>query len=92
LRYTRASYGLKQQKGSAEFFILFAQGKAQDVQHISGAESLRSARGELSHAPFRVPFADNGSEKIVRRGILSCSTYTTPNCTFVFLLPSNAKK
>ena len=37
-------------------------------------------------------FPDNGREKVVRRGILSCSQYTAPSCSFVFLLPENTKK
>jgi len=39
----------------------------------------------LLKTPFDVRFPDEGPEKIVRRGILSCSSYGTPSCQFVFL-------
>jgi tetratricopeptide (TPR) repeat protein len=83
---------LSKQQGSAEFFVLLSAGKAEDVQFISGAESLRGAGAALLQARFDFPFPDQEPEKLVRRGILSCSQYTTPNCQFVFLLPGSARK
>jgi tetratricopeptide (TPR) repeat protein len=84
--------GLTSRKGSAEFFVLFSAGKVEDAQFITGEEALKDARNAVMKAPFNVPFPDDGPEKIVRRGVLSCSAYTVPNCRFVFFLPADTKR
>lgn len=89
---TTAIAGLSQLNGSGEFFLLLSARKVEAVQFISGVESLNKAKEALLKAHYDVPFPDDGPEKIVRRGILSCSQYTTPRCQFVFLLPANATK
>ncbi len=76
---------LPKQEGSATFWILLSAGKVEDVLFASGSESLKIASASLLKAHYDVPFPDDGPEKIVRRGILSCSTYTTPSCEFVLL-------
>jgi hypothetical protein len=83
---------LPKQEGTAEFFILFSARKVEDVQFISGSEQLKKAAGALSTARYNFDFPDDGPEKVVRRGILSCSEYTSPSCQVVFLLPSTTKK
>jgi transglutaminase-like putative cysteine protease/tetratricopeptide (TPR) repeat protein len=84
---------LSQKQGSAEVFVLFSAAKVLDVQFINGDEALKGAMNAISRAHFtNVPFPDDGPERIVRRGILSCSQYTTPNCNLVFLLPANTTK
>lgn len=83
---------LSKQEGSAEFFILFSHAKVEDAQFISGDESLRGAKQALSEANYDFDFPDEASEKVVRRGILSCSSYTSPSCQFVLLLPSTTKR
>ncbi len=80
---------LRKQEGSAEFFILFSPGEVNDVQFISGSDSLKeAATSALKAVHFDVSVPDSNAEKIVRRGILSCSHYTTPSCQFVMLLPA----
>jgi hypothetical protein len=59
------------------------------VRFIRGDEHLKSAAGGLQKAHFNMPFPDRGPEKLVRRGILSCSDVTKPACTFILLLPQN---
>ncbi len=83
---------LPKQQASAEFFILFSVGKAEDVQFISGSESLKGTAPALSAANYNVPAPDSGPEKIPRRGVLSCSTYKSPSCQFVLFLPATTKK
>lgn len=78
---------ITKEAASAEFYVLFSAGKAADTQFISGSESLRNAGDTLLKARYDVSFPDDGPEKIVRRGILSCSAYS-PACHFVFLLHS----
>ena len=83
---------LPKQQASAEFFFLFADGKVQDAHFISGSPALQSASGSLRKAHYDTPFPDSGPEKIVRRGILSCSTYTSPSCQVVLLLPATTRR
>jgi len=89
---TTAIPGLESLKGSGEFFVLFSAHGVQDVQFISGEESIGAAKDTLLKAHYDMPFPDDGPEKIARRGILSCSAYTTPRCQFVFLRPSDTTK
>jgi hypothetical protein len=58
----------------------------------SGSDALKSAREALLKVHYDMPFPDGGPERIARRGILSCSTYTSPSCQFVLLLPSTTRK
>lgn len=81
--------GLVRTKGSAEFFVLISPKGVEDVEFISGEDALRSGKQALKQAKFDQPFPANGPEKIARRGIVSCSQYTAPNCQFTMLLPSN---
>ncbi len=37
-------------------------------------------------------FPDDGPEKLVRRGILSCSAYSKPSCRFTLLLPASTRR
>ena len=83
---------LRVKEGSAEFFVLFSQYKPLEVQFISGPDSLRIAGDALAKASFNFSFPDEGPEKIVRRGILSCSAYTKPNCQFTLLLPASTRR
>jgi tetratricopeptide (TPR) repeat protein/transglutaminase-like putative cysteine protease len=81
---------LPKQTGSAEFFVLVSQQGIEDTQFISGADELKNAGRAIKAAKYAFPFPDSGGEKLIRRGILSCSTYTDPSCQFVLLLPSTA--
>jgi tetratricopeptide (TPR) repeat protein len=89
---TVAIPGLRKQEGSAEFFVLFSGKGVGDVQFISGTEALKNAASAVKATDFRFEFPDDGPEKIARRGILSCSQYTTPSCQLVLLLPSTTKR
>jgi tetratricopeptide (TPR) repeat protein len=91
LRLTDIS-ALPKQEGSAEFFVLFSGSKVEDVQFVSGSESLKSAGSALKSANYDIRVPDAGPEKIPRRGVLSCSIYTSPSCQFVMFLPSTTKK
>jgi tetratricopeptide (TPR) repeat protein len=81
--------------GSADFFVLLS-GKvgspavAESVRFVSGDEKLKSYTDALRTADFHLAFPDDTPVKILRRGILSCST-TTGNCTFVLMLPDDVR-
>jgi len=74
---------------SADFFVLFAAGKTEDVQFIKGSEELRAAAGELKAKTTPAAFPDGSQARIVRRGILYCSD-ALKSCQFTLLLPQSA--
>ncbi len=81
--------------GSAEFFVLLSRGKGSDatveaVKFTSGDEKLKVFTDALRTAEYRLSFPDDTPVKILRRGILSCST-ATGNCTFVLMLPDDVR-
>jgi tetratricopeptide (TPR) repeat protein len=84
--------GIAEQTGNAEFFLLFSVNGVEEVRFISGSGKLEQARGVLSKLSYKLPFPDEGPERIARRGILSCSQYTTPKCNFVLFLPQDTRK
>jgi tetratricopeptide (TPR) repeat protein len=81
--------------GSAEFFVLLSRGKGSDatveaVKFTSGNEKLKGFTDALRTAEYRLTFPDDTPVKILRRGILSCST-ATGNCSFVLMLPDDVR-
>jgi tetratricopeptide (TPR) repeat protein len=71
---------------TAEFFLLFSLGpKVEEVQFISGSETLKSANRALSDADFQVTFPPGSSARLVRRAVLVCSRVT--GCEAVLLIP-----
>jgi tetratricopeptide (TPR) repeat protein len=82
--------GLKSDAASAEFFVLLTSGsKVEDVKFISGSEKLKSAEKYLREAAFKASFPDDGPTKLLRRGILSCSSIT--GCAFVLYTPDTVR-
>jgi tetratricopeptide (TPR) repeat protein len=87
--------GKAKETGSAEFFVLLsgvagAPAKAEAVRFISGDDKLKGYTGALRTAEYRLTFPDDTPLKILRRGILSCST-ATGKCTFVLMLPDDVR-
>jgi tetratricopeptide (TPR) repeat protein len=87
--------GKAKETGSAEFFVLLNGGagtpaKAEAVRFVSGDEKLKVFTEALRTAEYRLSFPDDTPLKILRRGILSCST-ATGNCMFVLLLPDDVR-
>ena len=79
----------KRVSASADFLVLFEHGKAIDVKPLGGDATVEALSDSLKAAKFDTAFPDDGPERVVRRGILSCSVYD-PNCMFLMLLPSDA--
>ncbi len=87
--------GKAKETGSAEFFVLLSGGastptKAEAVRFASGDEKLKIFTDALRTAEYRLTFPDDTPVKILRRGILSCST-ATGNCSFVLMLPDDVR-
>jgi tetratricopeptide (TPR) repeat protein/transglutaminase-like putative cysteine protease len=81
--------------GSAEFFVLLSRGKGSDatveaVKFASGDEKLKGFSEALRTAEYRLTFPDDAPVKILRRGIVSCST-ATGTCAFVLILPDDVR-
>jgi tetratricopeptide (TPR) repeat protein len=83
--------------GSADFFILLSRGSGktgsatvEGVKFASGDEKLKVFTDALRTAEYRVTFPDDTPVKILRRGILNCSTITG-RCTFVLMLPDDVR-
>jgi tetratricopeptide (TPR) repeat protein len=83
---------LPKQTGIAEFFLLVSQQGMEDIQFITGSDTLKNAGRAIQTVKPNFSFPDAGPEKVVRRGILSCSLYTSPSCQLTFLLPSTVRK
>jgi Tfp pilus assembly protein PilF len=68
---------------SADFDVLLAaSGKIEKAHFLRGSDVLRSAGKTLENAPFGEPFPPASTVRLIRKGILSCSSYT--GCSFVF--------
>jgi tetratricopeptide (TPR) repeat protein len=69
---------------SADFYILLAPGgKVSKAAFFRGSELLRFAGDSLEKATIKEPFPPNSEARLLRKGILSCSSYT--GCSFLFL-------
>ena len=87
--------GKAKETGNAEFFILLSGGagsmaKVDGVKFVSGDEKLKSFTEALRTADYHLTFPDDTPLKILRRGILSCST-ATGKCSFVLMLPDDVR-
>ena len=81
--------------GSAEFFVLMSGGagtpaKTEGAKFISGDEKLKTLTDALRTAEYPSSFPDDTPIKILRRGVLSCST-ATGKCMFVLMLPDDVR-
>jgi len=80
--------------GTAEFWVLLGTSSngasVETVKFVSGEEKLRTLETALQHLKFNVNFPDDTPAKILRRGVLSCST-TAHNCNFVLMLPDDVR-
>jgi tetratricopeptide (TPR) repeat protein len=81
--------------GNADFFVLLSRGTGstatvESIKFISGDEKLKSFSEALRTADYHLTFPDDTPVKILRRGILSCST-ATGNCMFVLMLPDDVR-
>jgi len=79
---------LTKQSGSAAFFVLFGSGASgvtvESVKFISGEEKLRAFGDALRKINYKLALPDDTPTKILRRGILSCSSVSA-DCMFVML-------
>jgi tetratricopeptide (TPR) repeat protein len=75
-----------QGSANADFFLLFGPGaKLEDVKFIKGSDKLEDAGKFIRGAVFPISYPDGSKTHVVRRGILSCSSFT--GCSFVLYTP-----
>ena len=86
--------GKASQTGSAEFFVLLGPGgagvTAEGVKFISGDDKLRGFGEALRTAHYNLSFPDDTPVKVLRRGVVSCST-AAGDCMFVMMLPGDVQ-
>jgi tetratricopeptide (TPR) repeat protein/transglutaminase-like putative cysteine protease len=75
--------------GTAEFSIVFAMGKVESVEYVSGEKSLESLTDKLKAAHYQVEFPAGSKAKILRRGELSCTP--SAGCMAVLVPSANAR-
>ena len=78
---------LPKQEGSDEYYLLLSAKGIEDVQPVTTTSA--NAIPAIRSADYNLPFPDNGPEKIVRRGIITCSEYTKPSCSLVLYATSS---
>ena len=67
------------QKGTADFFLLVAPGKIEDVKFVKGEESLRAFTDLLKNVPVAMKFPPASQVHVVRRVRLNCGTSIPPS-------------
>lgn len=87
---------LATKQATAEFFLTFApatghnsagrEAFVEDTRFVSGSDLLRSAGEALHKSHFKMTFPQDGSARLVRRGILAC--FPLSGCS-VTLIPVN---
>jgi tetratricopeptide (TPR) repeat protein len=75
--------------GTAEFAMVFAPGKIESVEYVSGEESLQSLTDKLKAAHYQIEFPAGSKAKILRRAQLSCTP--SAGCMAVLMPPANAR-
>src|SRR5690348_3194845 len=75
------------QYASADFLMLLGDNRAEEVQYFKGDESLKKMVPALKAASYRAPLPEGSKAKVLRRGIVACTT-GSKTCLLV-LLPVN---
>jgi hypothetical protein len=75
---------------SADFLLLLGDNRAEDVRFLKGDESLQKAAPALAAATYRAPLPEGSKAKVLRRGIVACTT-GSKTCLLVLLPPESAR-
>jgi tetratricopeptide (TPR) repeat protein len=81
---------LKGQYASADFLLLLGDNHAEDVRWLKGDEELRKATPGLLAATYRAPLPTGSKAKVLRRGILACTT-DSKTCLLVLMPAAQAQ-
>ncbi len=78
----------KQDKGTAEFYLLISPNKVEQVKFIKGDDNLKSLAEILQKTDLGMKFPPGAQAHVVRRAVVRCGTTSPGPCT-VELLPSS---
>jgi hypothetical protein len=81
---------LEGQYASADFLLLLGDNHAEDVRWLKGDEELKKATPGLLAATYRAPLPAGSKAKILRRGIVACTT-GSKTCLLVLLPAAQAQ-
>jgi tetratricopeptide (TPR) repeat protein len=81
---------LQGQYASADFALLLGDNHAEDVRFVKGDESLKKATPGLLAATYRAPLPAGSKAKVLRRGIVACTT-GSKTCLLVLLPAAQAQ-
>jgi predicted Zn-dependent protease len=90
LRTYTISSPLKGQSASAEFLLLMGDNSAEDVRFVKGDETLKRSVPSLLAATYRTPLPASSQAKVLRRGVLTCTT-GSKTCELVLLPAAEAR-
>ena len=75
---------------SADFLLLLGANHAEDVRFLKGDEALEKAAPALLAATYRAPLPTGSKAKLLRRGIVACTT-RSKTCMLVLLPAAEAR-
>jgi tetratricopeptide (TPR) repeat protein len=75
---------------SADFLLLLGDNRAEDVRFLKGDEELKKVGPALLTAAYRAPLPTGSKAKVLRRGIVACTT-GSKTCLLVLLPPADAR-
>ncbi|HEY3988694.1 MAG TPA: DUF3857 domain-containing protein [Acidobacteriaceae bacterium] len=75
---------------SADFLLLLGDNRAEDVRFLKGDEALKKAQPALLAASYRAPLPAGSKAKVLRRGIVACTT-GSKTCLLVLLPVTEAR-
>jgi tetratricopeptide (TPR) repeat protein len=90
LRTYTISSPLDGQYASADFLLLLGDNRAEDVRFLKGDESLKKAVPALEAVAYRAPLPVGSKAKVLRRGIVACTT-GSKTCLLVLLPTGSAR-
>jgi len=78
----------KQDKGTAEFYLLLSPGKVEQVKFLKGDDNLKSFAEILQKTDVCMKFPPESQARVVRRAVVRCGSASPGPCTLE-LLPSS---
>jgi hypothetical protein len=81
---------LEGQYASADFLLLLGDNHAEDVRFLKGDDVLKKAAPAMLAATYRSPLPTGSKAKVLRRGIVACTT-GSKTCLLVLLPAAEAR-
>lgn len=75
---------------SADFLLLLGDNRAEDARFLKGDDALKKAVPALTSVAYRAPLPPGSKAKVLRRGIVACTT-GSKTCLLVLLPAAEAR-